>query len=77
MVGSVELFALIATSLRGIEDALAALEVAILSTDASVTQERQKDNARRALANFKEQLASAREATFWVVRHPTLGLGPG
>ena len=77
MVGSVELFALIATSLRGIEDALAALEAAILSADASVRQVRQKDNARRALANFKEQLASAREATFWVVRHPTLGLGPG
>jgi hypothetical protein len=76
-LGSVELFGLIATSLRGIEDALSALEVTILSAGASVNQARQKDNARRALAYFKEQLASAREATFWVVRHPTLGLGPG
>ena len=82
-VSTVALFRMVAGSLRGLEAALAGLERVTLGTVAdgrsssAELKARTSETARRAVGTVKDQLESARETTFWVLRHPTYGLGPG
>ena len=82
-IGVVELFRMVASSLRGLEAAVAGLERVTLgpvpdgNASPAEVQERTSELARRAVRAVKDELVSARETTFWVLRHPTYGLGPG
>ncbi len=76
-VSVVELFRLVASSLRGLEAALAVLERITLGPVANGNESpelktRTNELARRALRAVKDELVSARETTFWVLRHPNV-----
>ncbi len=83
MLTVVDLFRLVAMSLRGLESTLADLEKTVLGANFPPTigieeaRQRTAQQADRQFRAFRDQIIAARETSFFVLRHPTQGLGPG
>ena len=84
--GATDLFRQVAWSLRLLEDAVARLEGVVHDslTDHAIgtraDQEYKKRvgaNVRQAVGEVKEMAINAKQIAFWVLVHPTYGLGPG
>jgi Clostripain family len=83
MLTVVDLFRLVALSLRALELTLARLEKTVLGANFALTISVEEARLRtvqqggRQFRTLKDQVIAARETSLWVLRHPTQGLGPG
>jgi hypothetical protein len=82
LVSVVDLFGVVAASLKGLEEGLARLEEDLLvprsGANASADERRHRaaEDAARSFRDLEDRIAVARDTSFWVLRHPVQGLGP-